>query len=136
MLASLRPVPLPYLTPPHLSTRPQPPATPALLSQPHGRLWNHQRKEVGGEEGWGPGREVGTQVFPSMPLPSCPQQWKKDALLRGARPALFLGPLRRSESKTPPSTPTLTSMGGNLPDPCHTRSFPVTPISPREKGCG
>lgn len=42
------------------------------------------------------------------------------------------GPCGRPEN-TPLNTPILASLGGNLPDPCHSRSFPVTPISPRER---
>ena len=32
----------PHPTPPHLSVSPEPPEVPALVTQLHGRLWNHQ----------------------------------------------------------------------------------------------
>ena len=38
----LCPVPFPHLTPPYLSARPEPPEVLDLVSQLHGRLWNHQ----------------------------------------------------------------------------------------------
>lgn len=95
-----------------------------------------QTLEPSEEAGGRVGREVrDTVFFPSIPLLSCSPAVGEgcSAPWSSASQPCFWGPGRRSENKTPPYTPTFTSMGGNLLDPCHTRSFPVTPISLRER---